>query len=285
MNRIFKELPTVLPFYTQLNQQSRFRENALDEPFKLYCYRNSLLPFQIEVDATKIPPSSFSIVDLAGNEIDLQLNQLEVYEYGTVKKIIHKGAPLKRLNGANLFLTCGYYYARMRFDEGGKPNYLYSEIFFVPMENLATQQTIFGKFIMFEFWNDTDMEPIIYRNNFRQRIFLDTFVSSYTAEIEIDAEKDGENTEIPIFRKMITRYKINEFTPNFLTSAIISMQMHDHVTITTNDGRTGSLKKIAVNAEPDETGFMHMIEIIFDDEMLINTHCNDQKPYINAGNW
>ena len=285
MDRVFKELPTVLPFYTQIKQQSRFRENAQDEPFKLICYRNAMLLFQIEVEGTKPAPTAFVLVDLEGNETELQLNQLQVYEYDGIKKIVYNGTILKKTNGANIFLSCGYYYAYLRFNDTVKPNYLYSEVFYVPQDNFATQSTTFGKYIRFQFWNDSDIEPIIYRGNFRQTIFLDTFVSAYTPEIEEEAEKDGENTAIPTFQKMTMRYKVFDYVPNYVKIALISMQMHDNATITTNDGRTGILKKILVNVTPDDDGFMDAVEIVFDDEMLVKTHCNNQLPYINTGTW
>lgn len=286
MNRVFKELPTVLPFYTSLQQQSRFRENSPDDPFKLISPRNGMLPFQIEVDSTKPAPFAFYIVGLDGvTEIELQLNQLAVYEYNGTKKVIYKGDPIKKANGTAIYLQCGYYYARLSFNEGTNPNHIYSEVFYVPQDNFATQSTSFGKYVKFEFWNDSDIEPVIYRNNFRQRIFLDTFVSAFSPEIEEEAEKDGENSPIPTFQKMTTKYKVYDYVPNFVKTALISMQMHDYVTITTNDGRTGELKRILINVTPDEDGFMDAVEIIFDDEMMIKTHCDDQKPYINTGTW
>ena len=282
MNRIFKELPTVLPFYENKLQQTRFRENATDEPFKLISPLDTVLPFQIEVPATKPNPTYCTIYDLQNSGIQLQLNQFQIYQYNDVKKIIHNGDTLKKLDGSNLNLGCGYYYLSFSFADGSA---LFSEVFFVPEDSFMHTATNYGTYIKFEFWNESDIEPIIYRNNFRQYIFLDTFVSSFTPEVEEEAEKDGENTAIPTFQKMTMKYRVFDYVPNFVKIALVSMQMHDFVNLTTNDYRSGSLKKLLINVTADENGFMDAVEIVFDDEMLVKTHCNDELPYNNVGTW
>ena len=84
---------------------------------------------------------------------------------------------------------------------------------------------------------------------------------------------------------MTMKYRVFDYVPNFVKIALVSMQMHDFVNLTTNDYRSGSLKKLLINVTADENGFMDAVEIIFDDEMMIKTHCDDKKPYINTGTW
>ena len=282
MNRVFKELPIVFPFYEQERQKSERRENAHDMPYKLISYRNAVLPFQIEVDSTKANPTYCAIVDDSGVHTPIRLNQFQVYEYSGKKNIIYNGDVLYRTNDVPLNLVCGYYYMVFSFADMSA---LFSEVFYVPEFSFLQSATSFGNCVKFEFWNDSDIEPVIYQTGFKQSIFLDTFVSNFSPEIDEEAEKDGDNDPIPTFQKMTMRYKVYDYVPNYVTIALVSMQMHDHVIITTPDGRNGNVKRMIVNVTPDDTGFMDSVEIIFDDEKMIKTHCNDQKPYVNVGTW
>ena len=210
-------------------------------------------------------------------------NKIKIYEFGDKKVAVYNGEaltgrPFKGQVGA-LNLYCGYYFTRLDFADGSA---YYSEVFFVP-ENAFTVGSP-NEFIKVEFWNETDIKPVLYRDNFRQTIYLNTFVASYVPEIEEETEKDGFNNKIPVFQKLVLRYKIVDVVPDFLKIALISLQMHDHVVITTAS-RSGEIDRLEVTAQPHEGQGINDIEILFEDDMLYKTNCQTNDVANSVTTW
>lgn len=286
MSRIFKELPIVFPFYELKGNQDQYRENVEGlNQYNLISPNNALLPFQIEMPANKPNPIKWIIVCLNGSEIDItnNLNKIKVYEFGIKKQAVYFGEKLSFVYGqidTDLNLPCGNYYTEFIFGDGSK---YVSEIFTIP-EN-AFQVGAPCDFVKVDFWNEKDIAPVLYRDNFVQTIYLNTFVHSFVPEIEEEQEKDGFNNEIPVFQKMLLRYKMVEVVPDFVKIALISLQMHDHVIITINGSRTGEIDRVQVTAQPHEGGGLNDVDIVFEDDILYKTNCGTNEQVNNVTHW
>ena len=73
--KLFSELPTVLPFYTDKRNQNRFKENVAKNCLSfLFSPKNALLPFVIQLPKNSPKPTSFKLISLNGQETDLSNN-------------------------------------------------------------------------------------------------------------------------------------------------------------------------------------------------------------------
>jgi hypothetical protein len=281
MSRIYKEMPIAFPFYEVLANQDRYRENVEGlNQYALISPNNALLPFQIEMPVDKSAPTSWHIINsCSSNDLDISnnLEKIKVYEFGVKKQAVYKGEILNftyQTRNEELNLPAGSYFTVFNFADGSSYT---SEVFTVKCEPL-------NSFIKIDFWNDTDIKPILYRDNFLQTIYLDTFVSSYVPEIEEETEKDGFNNKIPVFQKLVLRYKIIDVVPDFLKIALISLQMHDHVVITTVN-RSGEIDRLEVTAQPHEGQGINDVEILFEDDMLYKTNCQTNETPLIVTTW
>lgn len=288
MSRIYKEMPIAFPFYEAQANQDRYRENVAKlNQYELISPNNALLPFQIEMPADKGHPTNWQLFKLTAdggyvNHLAISLtsnyNKVKIYQFADRQVATYNGEALTA-GGVPLNLSCGHYFSRFRFADGSS---YFSEVFFVP-ENAFTVGNA-NDFIKVEFWNENDIKPVLYRDNFRQTIYLNTFVASYVPEIEEETEKDGFNNEIPVFQKLVLKYKIVEVVPDFLKIALISLQMHDHVVITTQN-RSGEIDRVQVTAQPHEGQGLNDVEIVFEDDMLYKTNCQTNQEATNVTTW
>ena len=73
--KLFNELPTILPFYTNLRNQNRFKENTKKNcDFNLLSPSNALLPFMLQLPKGSPKPTSFKLISENGVETDLSNN-------------------------------------------------------------------------------------------------------------------------------------------------------------------------------------------------------------------
>ena len=83
--KLFSELPTVLPFYTDKRNQNRFKENvAKNCPFKLLSPKNRPLPFTIQIPKGSPPPQSVMIYncdDSVHYDLSENINKLKAVDF------------------------------------------------------------------------------------------------------------------------------------------------------------------------------------------------------------
>ena len=279
-------MPIVFPFYDQIPNQNRYRENVEDlTQFDLISPNNALLPFQIEMPANKPHPTNWSIFKLnssgvfgAYGDLTANWNKIHIYQFADRQVATYRGDALV-MNGSDMGLNCGHYYTRIAFGDGTA---YYSEVFFIPENAFAVGDT--NDFIQVDFWNEKDILPILYRDNFRQTIYLNTFVHSFEPEIEEETEKDGFNNAIPVFQKLVLRYKFTEVVPDFIKLALISLQMHDHVTLTT-EYRAGEIDRVQVTAQPHEGGGFNDVDVVFEDNIIYKTNCDQNQAATAVTTW
>ena len=284
--KFFKELPTIFPFYTDIAHQNERIENRRNVcPFKLLSPENALLPFQFEINKTSPPPDRWEIVSADGfNSIDISnnLNLISVYEFTERKVAVYFGEELtfiyESINKI-LKLETGRYFTRFVFPDG---DYLVSEIFTVPDRKFKNAESP-DNLLRIDFWNDSDVNPIIYRDGWRQTIFLDTFIHIATPEIEEDVEADGNGSDVPTFQKLILKYKFSDDVPDYIKIALISLQMSDHVKLTAI-GRSGEVDRVSITATPDDSG-SNIVDVVFENDIIIKTACAKSETVINKENW
>lgn len=285
MSNLFKEMPIVFPFYEAIQGQDRYRENVYGfNQYALISPNDSFLPFQIKLPANKPSPSKWLIYGLNGNVLDItnNLNKVNIYNFTDYKIAVYNGDQINFVYEAKnetLNLPCGKYYTVFEFSDGSD---FVSEVFTVP--EIPFSKSNNTNYIKIDFWNEKDIKPIIYRDNFRQTIYLDTFVASFVPEIEEETEKDGYNNEIPVFQKLVLKYKITEVVPDFIKIALISLQMHDHVLLTTGF-RTGEIDRVQVTTQPHEGGGLNDVDLVFEDNMLYKNNCQQDESVVNVTTW
>lgn len=284
-NNIFKNLPIVFPFYEQRVQQTRERENnAQFCDFKLISPRNALLPFQLNFGKEKPAPTKWEILGHATLDITNNLNKITVYEFEEHKQAVYKGDALRFVHGVRdeeLNLGCGWYYSKFTFADGSA---FYSEFFYVPEDNFTAGENL-TNYTLVEFWCDKDLDPVLYRDGFKQRVYLDTFVHSAVPEFDEEVEKDGYNSAIPTFQKLTLKYKFISVVPDYMKIALLTLLMQDNIYLYLSDKRSGKIDRVEVNPQPDETGAFNNVDVVFEDAILIKTNCAKNEQELNITTW
>lgn len=268
-------MPTAFTF----QRGSRDKENEMGlNNVAVISPNDSLPPFQITLKKGVGKPSKWEIIKEGGNSIDVtnNLKLIKTYDFSDKLVAVYFGGKMNFVFGTiseALNLPCGTYYSVFTFEDGT----IYQSDNFTPKSDVS-------RFIKLDFWNDSDIAPIIYRDDFRQRIFLDTFVSSSTPEIEEETEKDGLNNIIPVFQKLTVKHKVVDVVSDTLKIALISMQMHDNVTITI-EGEETLIDRVLVTAQPHDTGGMNDVEINLETDAIYKTRCGENESPTSVGTW
>jgi hypothetical protein len=277
---IFDELPIAFPWYDNQQKQNRFKENVENlTPYGLISPKNSLLPFQFKRTPIVTPPTEWlitnidtgAILDISG-QIAAQLRQGNIPGRAT-SYFYYDGAAITGVN-----LAKGYYQSSLSW---GLDDTYYSEVFQIP--DCAFNVGAVNEFLQLVWYNNTDIDPIFYNDlagdgtpYFKNVIYLDSFIHASDPEVVEDHETDGADNDIPTFQKAIRRYHIADMMPDFLKLALVVMQMHDHVFLTTRKGlRTGELSEISVTPALEQNGAFSTVEIAFEESIMIKKGCGD----------
>ena len=282
--KFIKELPTVLPFYTNKKNQNRFKENVKNKcPFVLFSPSNALLPFLVQLPKSSPKPTSFKIIDLNGTETDLSNNisKLKAIDYEDFAYCYYNGEELifKHETFEQVLNLSGFFYVELIID--GKS--YFSEVFLMTKE--ITSNSFSDKFVKIEFWDLTDIEPIRYRNDFKQVIYLDTFIHTSEPEIEQENENDGYNNAIPTFSKLTIKQKMEILVPDFLKIAFLTLEMHENIFVNEQNKREGKIDRIKITPTTDEDGSFSTLEIIMETDILTKTQCEENKAVTNPNLW
>ena len=168
-------MPTVLPFYENKRNQNRFKENVKKNcDFKLLSPSNALLPFVLKIPKGSPKPTSFKLISINEQEIDLSNNisKLTAVDFDDFCYCFYNGQKLTfKFEEIEQDLNLkGLYFIELEID--GKK--YFSEVFFMIEE---IKNNLFSdKFVKIAFSDSKDIEPIRYRNGFVQEIYLDTFI-------------------------------------------------------------------------------------------------------------
>lgn len=284
MDLIYNEIPTAYPWYDNLQKQRRFTENAANNcDYKLISPDNGLLPFQFVVPTGFAQPTKWEIMtecnDLA-IDISNNISKLKAREVQSGIYVYYKGDVLSFNAGAQgiktLIIPEATYYSKMTFADGKE---MFSELFTVTSD--------LSQFVKLEFWNGCDLQPIMYNGiDWKQLIYLDTFIHTGEPEIEEDGERDGEDKLIPTFQKMTIKYKFTALVPDFLKIAITSMQIHDEVYLTTGNGvRTGKIERMTTTATVESGGAYSTVDVSLEQLIMSRDACCENMVVEDGNPW
>lgn len=282
--KLIKELPTVLPFYTDIRNQNRFKENVKKKcPFQLLSPKNAFLPFLIQIPKGSAKPTSFKLISLNGAETNLMnnVNILKAIDFEDFAYCYYKGETLTfkyETIEQELNLKGGYY---IELTIGGIK--YFSEVFV--MEEEIKNSEFGNKFIKIEFWDSKDIEPIRYRQAFKQVVYLDTFIHTSEPEIEEETENDGNNNPNPTFSKLLIKQKIEIIVPDFLKIALMTLPMHEEIKIFDQNKREGKIDRTKVTPTTVSGGAFATLEIVFETDILTKTLCDENKISTNENLW
>lgn len=282
--KLFSELPTVLPFYTNLRNQNRFKENAKKScDFNLFSPSNALLPFTLQLPKGSPKPTSFKLVSEDGNETDLSNNisKLKAVDFDDFAYCFYNGEKLmfKYETIEQELNLNGRFHIELIID--GKK--YFSENFLMSKDIKA--DFFSNKFVKFEFWDEKDIEPVRYRSNFKQVIYLDTFIHTSEPEIEEEAERDGNNNAIPTFTKLTIKQKIEVVVPDFIKVALMTLQLHEEIFVFEQNKRSGKIDRIKINPTTEDGGAFSTVEIVLETDILTKIQCEDNKQATNENLW
>lgn len=285
MNNVFNHLPIAFPFYQDVKSQEIYKENLESNLFyKLITPLDRLLPFQIEMPVGKPNPTKWEILvyDEDGSYVAFNLIPslplIKIYTFADRKIAVYDGQQLIKQFKAGITLpldmSCGYYYTKITFADG---SYYVSDIFYAK-PNLADC-------IKVDFWCSKDLKPVIYRDGWKQWLYLPTFVHTASPEVEEESIKDGYNNEIPVYQKMMLKYKFIDVVPDFLKTALVSLQIQDFVYLWISETRQGYVDRVWVAVTPDDTGATSEVEVTFEDDILLKTNCGVDDNLQNVSTW
>lgn len=279
---IFNELPTAFPWYDKQGKQQRYRENAKQLcDYKLISPNNGLLPFQTITPTGTGIPTSWQIMTTCGDlaiDISNNIGKLKATETADGVYIEYAGDVLTFLRQSvpeNLSVPQGAYYSVITFADEKK---IFSEIFYCVPDLSA--------YMKIEFWNGCDISPIMYAKGFKQIIYIDSFVHTSEPEIEQDGERDGDDQIIPTFQKMVVKYRFSTMVPDYMKIALTSMQMHDEVYLTTENGtRTGKIERLTTSSTIETSGAYSTVDVVMEQAIITRTACCENMEVQNENPW
>lgn len=281
---IYNELPVAFPWYDNKAKQQRYRENAQQViEYDLLSPYHSLLPFQINVPGHVNKPIKWEVVstcDGVKQDISKNISLLRAVQTADFTYVYYGGAEMdfrpspevSKLVG----LKPGRYYSIITWGGGIA---FYSEVFTVVKD--------LKRYLKFEFWNGSDIAPVLYSaTGWKQTLYLDTFIHINEPEVEVDGERDFNDVVIPTFQKMSVKSQFNVVVPDFIKIALVSAQIHDSVTVTTQEGvRVGNVDKLTATPTAEPGGAYSMVEVKLEQVVMRRTACADEIELTNPAPW
>lgn len=283
--KLFEELPTILPIYTEVRNQNRHKENVKRNcEISLFSPHNAFLPFMIRIPKDSERPTSWKIFNLHDEEVIDISNNISLlkgfkfddfsFAFYNGNKLIFKHETIEQdlnLNGSHYFVI-----------EIDNVKY-YSEVFKMCSE--ISDSEFSNRFVKIEYWDNKDIEPIRYRNEFKQVVYFDTFIHESEPTIEEETETDGFGNKIPTFQKMVIKQKIEVIVPDFLKIALVSMQMHENVLVYEQNKRFGKIDRTYISPTSEDNGSFATIEMNFETDILMKDSCTKKNKSLISEIW
>lgn len=269
---LFNNLFTAFPWYDKKEKQLRYRAgNDYSLPF-LISPNNAILPFQFRKPSNGRMPVSWKVFHVDGTEYfdmsvhipDLNKRTVGGYDYFWIVP----NTPMIVGDVITQTMEDGCYYCVIDFPTGVD---MYSEVFHVKTFQVDTPGIC--PYIKIEWDNqEGDVKPIYYPDDlpFKNRVYLDSRITSSEPEILRQVETNANQVEIPEFQRAAVKYRIQTFAPDYLVIALTLASMHDNVTLATeNNVENGEMTNVLVTANPEEGGIFSTVDIVFENELLI----------------
>ena len=120
-------------------------------------------------------------------------------------------------------------------------------------------------YICITWWNDTDLGEVLYQTGYKNKIFLNIEIEKPEYNTTIEAEQNGDNAEITMFRKWEKVRKFEAFMQEDLVDAFSFMAIHDNIEITLRTGEVLTVQKHTMRVEPswEEIGCLAKVTVSF----------------------
>ena len=129
-------------------------------------------------------------------------------------------------------------------------------------------------YLKIEWWNSSDLGDVLYQTGYKNKIYLDVEVERPDYNVTIESDVNGDNREIPKFKKWEKVYKIPDMhMQEDLLDAFSFMQLHDNIEVTLQTGETITVDQLRVEHEWEEVGCLAKVTISFTEDYTITTAC------------
>lgn len=308
---IFDNFALPLPWYNGVILQDRFRQNvALNDIVTQLAPKDGLLPFQFRKPVEGTLPITWSlkcasngtiqdyingyvdtvVVDLTAFIVTaLEWTSFAIDGEGIFDYIIFKNEKnsLGLLAALSDGLPSGVYYLEMNWNPALAPEIdpaliWVSETFRVPDKRFSwgVPPADDCEFVCFKWSHNSDIKPVHYNsddtNLFYNLLYLDTFITASEPLYEVAGENDGMNEFHANFKKLMVKYRVSAFVPDYIKVALFALQLHENQVFFSERGlRYGDIKHYEISAQvqaPD--GAYSIVEILFEQiSLLTNSTC------------
>jgi hypothetical protein len=255
---------SVLPFYTNINEQNHRKSYAYGAVYPLFSQAGMLLPFQIIRPLRSyhsnfvglFRPDGTMVADLTQAMIETGLQVVTFEELGYEIVLYPAIFPLSQLT----MLDGQYYLTYYDYHDTW-----YSEIFTVVQD--------VSPYLKIEWYNDKNLVfdggQFIFNNpRFHNYLYFATEVG----KPEYTFEEEGENRDGFFFpEKQLSekRYKCTILAPEYLCDVMRLIRMCDHVRITDKYGRIYDCDQFLITPEWQDQGDLASVEIEFETDTVV----------------
>jgi hypothetical protein len=118
-------------------------------------------------------------------------------------------------------------------DSGNPPTATYSE-----------------KYLIINFWNVCDLGNILYQDDFKQTIWIESETMEPSFPMEEKGVENGEGMFIRTFARQVKKYTVKtKELPDFMVDVFHRMKLHDTITLTDLVGDTNTVFNLEVEHE------------------------------------
>lgn len=265
---------SVLPFYTNINEQNHRKSYAYGAVYPLFSQAQMLLPFQVIRTHSDLPVTQIFLCQRDGTHIlslftsmteaGLQVKSFASLGYDVI--LYHANFPLSygitpQGNRETLTMQDGQYMLEMTDGQ----HIWYSEIFTVVQD--------MSSYLKIEWYNDDNLVfdggQFVFDNpQFHNYLYFATEVG----KPEYTFEEEGESRDGFFFpEKQISekRYRCTILAPEYLCDVMRLIRMCDHVRVTDKYGRIYDCDQFLITPEWQDQGDLASVEIEFETNTVV----------------
>jgi hypothetical protein len=255
---------SVLPFYTNINEQNHRKSYAYGEVYPLFCQAGLLLPFQIQrahrdntitqvslyrKDGTYVSSLQFSMIEAGLTIVPFTALGYDIILFPAIFPI------------SSIVMYDGQHYLTMT---DGVETW-YSEVFTIVQD--------MSPYLKIEWYNDENLVfdggQFVF-NNPRFHNFL--YFATEVGKPEYTFEEEGESRDGFFFpEKQLSekRYKCTILAPEYLCDVMRLIRMCDHVRVTDKYGRIYDCDTFLITPDWQEQGDLASVEIEFETDTVV----------------
>lgn len=255
---------SVLPFYTNINEQNHRKSYAYGEVYPLFCQAGLLLPFQIQRTHRNNTITQVSLYRKDGTFIAHLQNSMT--EAGlTIVPFTALGYDIILFPAifpiSSIVMMDGQHY--LTLTDGVET--WYSEVFTIVQD--------MSPYLKIEWYNDENLVfdggQFVF-NNPRFHNFL--YFATEVGKPEYTFEEEGESRDGFFFpEKQLSekRYKCTILAPEYLCDVMRLIRMCDHVRVTDKYGRIYDCDTFLITPDWQEQGDLASVEIEFETDTVV----------------